>query len=247
MRKTSKLEKNRLRDLIKEYSSLGYEVFAEYKDFQKPEAIGNFTPDLIVKKGDQTIVIEIATKSKLPSLSEKMKQLSQYADENKNVRFDIVLTNPRPRLSRQEKSVSNEVLLSDMQERLFVDSMKLYDNGYYESSYLLLSTLFENILRKFAIKNRVISIHEQVPIMDLTYLLLDKERISKDNFAAIKRYVEYRNKVIHESYRLDKQIVQEYISFVSYFIKKVSPKILTRPKKTSKTATLSDYLARENK
>lgn len=238
MRKTEKLEMRKLRDLIKEYSSLGYEVFAEYKSFQKPEAIGDFTPDLIVKKDDQTIIVEIATKSKLPSLNEKMKQLSQYAAENENVRFDIVLTNPKPRLSREEKKILNETLLSDAQQQLFLESRELYEKGYYESSYLVLNILFDIILRKFAIKNKVIEIQEEVPIMNLANLLFESRKISRDNLMSIKRFQECRNRIIHYFYRPEKQELQEYINFVSHFIDRVSPKIRKKPRKKPKAASL---------
>lgn len=225
MRRTKELEVKKLRDLIKEYSSLGYEVFAEYKGFQKPEAIGGFTPDLILKKGDQTIIVEITTKSKLSSLAKKMEQLSRYAAENENVRFDIVLTNPKPRLSREEKRTLNETLLSDIQEKLFLDSIELYKKGYYESSYFILTILFETILRKFAIKNKAIDIREELPIIDLVNLLFESGKLSSDNLMSIKRFMEHRNRIIHDLYKPEKQELQEYINFVSHFISRVSPEI----------------------
>ena len=241
MRTHISLEKRKLKDLIDEYSRLGYEVFAEYKGYQRPEVIGDFVPDLVAKKGDKIIIVEVVTKRDLPRLGNKMEQLSEYADRNENVRFDIVLTNPKPRLSKEEKKVLNETLLSDIQKHLFMNSRDLYEKGYYESSYLILTILFENILRKFAIKKRVIDIHKEVPIIDLANLLFESGKVSRDNLVSIKRFLEYRNRIIHYTFKPEKQDLKEYINFVSYFIDRVSPEIRKKTRKKSRTVSL-EYL-----
>ena len=206
--------------MIKEYSKLGYEVFANYKGYQRPEAIGNFVPDFVAKKGNQIIIVEIATKRDLLSQSKKIEHLSKYADKKENVRFDLILTNPKPRLSRREKEISNEILLKEIQKHLLEGSKELYKKGHYESSYLMLSILLENVLRKFAIKNKVVDIHRKISIMQLISLLLENGKISKNNFASIIKFLKYRDKIIHESYKIDEQTLREYINFVSYFIKR---------------------------
>lgn len=220
-RSNQALERRKLRELIREYSKLGYEVYAEFKGYPRPDKIGDFTPDLILKKGDQKIIVEIATSRDLKSLGKKFEQLAGFAEDHENVRFDIVLTNPKPRLSEEEKRISKEVLLNDIQNRLLEDTKELYEMGYYDASLLMLSVLLENALREFAIKKKAIEIHEEVPTMKLVSLLGEKGIISKSNLISIKILTDYRNRIIHKSYRPDKQKVREMLDFVSYFAKRV--------------------------
>lgn len=215
------LERRKLRELIREYSKLGYRVYAESKGCPKPGKIGDFTPDLILRKGNQTIIVEIATSRDLKSLGKKFEQLARYAEDHENVRFDIVLTNPKPKLSREEKRLSKEILLDDIQKRVLRDTKELYEMGYNEASLLMLSVLLENVLREFAIKKRAIGIGERMPTMKLASLLRGRGIISKSNFISVERVTDLRNRVIHESYRPDKQALREMLDFVSYFAKRV--------------------------
>jgi hypothetical protein len=102
-------ERRKLLELIREYSKLGYEVYAEYKGYPRPYKIGEFVPDLILKKGNQMIIVEIATKQDLRDLSKKTEQFARYAEEHDSARFDLVLTNPKHRLSQKEKEISNKI------------------------------------------------------------------------------------------------------------------------------------------
>ena len=214
------LERNKLRYLINEYSSLGYSVFANYKDYPKPENIGQFVPDLILKKGEETIIVEITTQQTSKRLGKKMEQLARYAEEHENIRFDVVYTNPRPRLSSKEKEISNEILLTEIQKRLLSDSKELSKIGNYEASFIMLTILLENALMKFAVKKKAISIHETIPTTKLVPFLLRQGVISKSNSESIMKFLAYRNKIIHRSYKPSKQILQEYERFVSFLLKK---------------------------
>ena len=214
------LEERKLRELIKEYSKSGYSVYADFKGYPKPEKIGNFTPDLILKLGDQTIIMEIATSKSLRNLRKKVEYLARYAEEHENVRFDIVLTNPKPRLSREERQISKDVLLRDIQNRLLAEAEELYKTGYYNASLLLLNTLLENALKEFAIRKKALGLHEKIPMIRLASKLRRQGIISKGNFKSIERLFDYRNRIVHKSYQLDRQTLVEMLDFVSHFARR---------------------------
>jgi len=229
-KKLEDLELRRLRKLIKEYLAEGFDVFAESKKYPKPEVIEGFIPDLVAKKGDQTIIIEVVSNPNLKKLSQKMKVLSKYAEANDKVRFDIVLTNPKPRLDRREKNLSNQVLLTDVQQRLFDTSIESYKHGEYNACLLLLNILLENILRLYAIENKIINIKKEMHTNNVAYLLLNKKKISEANYNSIIQLVKTRQNVVHDRYSLEKEVIREYIDFVSFFIKKIVPKVRVKGK-----------------
>ena len=228
------LELRRLRKLIKQYLADGFEVFVESKNYPKPQAIEGFIPDLVAKKGEQTIIIEVVTNPNLKNLSQKMKVLSKYAESNDKVRFDIVLTNPKPRLDKSEKNLSNQVLLTDVQQRLFNASIESYKHGEYHASLLMLNILLENILRLYAIENKIIKIKEEIPTKKLAHLLLTKKKISEANYNSINQLIKDRNSVVHKLHRLEKEVIREYIDFVSFFIKRIAPKVRIKRRHTLK-------------
>jgi uncharacterized protein YutE (UPF0331/DUF86 family) len=101
-----------------------------------------------------------------------------------------------------------------------------------------LTILFESILRKFAVKNKVIDIREEVPIINLANLLFESRKISSHNLMSIKRFMECRNRIVHGLYKPEKQELREYVNFVSHFIKRVSPEIRKKIRKESETSIL---------
>jgi uncharacterized protein YutE (UPF0331/DUF86 family) len=111
-------------------------------------------------------------------------------------------------------------LLADVQKRLLDDAKELFQTGYYEASFLMLSILLENVLRELAIKAKVLGVHEKMPTVQLILLIHQRGIISKSNYASLRRFFDYRNRILHECYRPTKQTLQEYIQFVSFFAKK---------------------------
>jgi len=52
-------EQQKLEDLVRRYSNEGYRVVREPRGEQLPSFLRNFTPDLIVQKGAESIVVEV--------------------------------------------------------------------------------------------------------------------------------------------------------------------------------------------
>jgi hypothetical protein len=212
-------EKRRLRNLIKEYSEMGYEAYAELKGYPSPEVIEGNSPDLILKKGNKIIIIEIASTQDLKRLSDKIQVLAKYADKRENVRFDVVLSNPNPRLSEKEKIKSKEILLDDIQTRLYREANQSYSEGFYRGSFLCLTVLLENLLQQKAIEKKAISISDKITMNKLLYVLRTNRIISDSNFKTINNFVKIRNKVVHQGFEPTKETTDELFKFVSFFNK----------------------------
>src|SRR5215813_7473808 len=58
-------ERQRARALAEEYRSRGYEVIEEPSPAQLPDFLSGYCPDLLVRKGDEAIVVEVKSRSSL--------------------------------------------------------------------------------------------------------------------------------------------------------------------------------------
>src|SRR4051794_27633987 len=95
-----KVERTKALDIARKYKTKGYTVHSRHGSYGRPTPINGLSPDLVVQKGDETIIIEVKSKASLKRSEESLKQLAHYAQDTPGVRFDIVIANP-PSLSRQ--------------------------------------------------------------------------------------------------------------------------------------------------
>ena len=220
-RSKGKRENRKLRELIRKYKDQGYEIYADHLKFERPRSIAGVVPDLIVKKGDQEIIIEIASDENLPYLEDKLKHLSEYAASHEGTRFDLVITNPRPKISYRERSISYEYVLGELQRNLLREARQLYDQGRFESSFLILCRVLESLIKELALKKKIIAPHKRVLISQLNNMLFEKRVLSRDDFIFVKEILDYRNKIVHRLLRIEKERVREYIDFVSTLLKTI--------------------------
>lgn len=216
-----KREIKKLHELIRKYKSQGYEIYADYLDFERPRNIREFVPDLIVKKGDQEIIIEIASDESLPNLEEKLRQLSEYAADRRGTRFDLIITNPRPKISYREKINSCEYLLGDLQRNFLREARHLYNRHRFETSFVILCRVLESLMKELALKKKIIRPHEKISINQLNDMLFERRVLSRDDFIFVQEILNYRNKIVHHLQRIEKKRVQEYIDFVSTLLKTI--------------------------
>jgi len=216
-----KREIRRLRELIRKYKNEGYEIYANYLGFKKPQSIAGVIPDLIVRKGDQKIIIEVISDESLNRLEDKVKRLSEYAERHEGTRFDLVLTNPRPRLPYQERIKSCEYLLGNLQRNLLHEAKQQYSQRNFEFSFLILCIILESLIKELAIRKKIVPIHEKMSISQLVDMLSERGVLSRDDFAFVQKMLDYRNKVIHGLQQIEKECLHEYIDFVSILLKTI--------------------------
>jgi hypothetical protein len=185
--KRSNIEERRLKRLIKEYQDKGYEIIKDYKDLKSGFYVRNFQPDLIVKKGDEVIISEIVTKESLNLLRDKLEYLSNFSEKKENVRFDIIFTNPKPRLSKEEQNIANAFLLNELESELLKELKKIYNKRDIKSFLILHKSLFKHSIRSFAIKKKVIEPNTKININEILIRLLDYGYINKENYEVFNR------------------------------------------------------------
>ena len=215
-------ERKKLRELIRMYKREGYEICADYLGYEKPRVIAGIVPDLIVRKGDREIIVEIVSDKSLPHLVNKLKLLSDYAAQHRGKSFDLVVTNPKARrsyISIEDRKLFYEYLLEDLEGKLFLEVKKLYERGYFEASFRVLFRLLGSFLRKIAYEKRVVQLKRKMSTREVNSMLFENNILTKDDFVFIKKMIDYRNEVIHHRKLIQKRRLENYIDFVSTLLK----------------------------
>lgn len=99
-----------IEQLVEEYFQKGYNVTKEGQ-------IGNYRADLIAKKGDETIVIEVKSGKMTPDKKETIRQLGNFIRSQGNYKFFIVVATP-PKEKKLEIAEIESLLFNALINRL---------------------------------------------------------------------------------------------------------------------------------
>ncbi|WP_088894294.1 hypothetical protein [Leptolyngbya ohadii] len=92
---TANLERERLLQLAEEYRDKGYEVSFHPNPEDLPDFLRNYRPDMIVRRGDEAVIIEVKSRRSLNSSSRQyLQNLAQSVEQHPGWRFELVMTNP---------------------------------------------------------------------------------------------------------------------------------------------------------
>jgi len=90
MKKTKTGQKKHDNGVLKSveyYKSIGYKVFADLPNYEKPKKISGFIPDVIARKGRKEVIIEVETKKTLVSDQDQQEAFKKYANKSSNRKF----------------------------------------------------------------------------------------------------------------------------------------------------------------
>jgi len=76
-----------VQDSAEYYEQQGYNVQADISGYDKPKSIGGRRPDVIARKKQETVIVEVETKDSLEKDKAQQETFKEYADEHKKVRF----------------------------------------------------------------------------------------------------------------------------------------------------------------
>ena len=198
------LEKRKVAQLAKKYSAKGYEVFVNLPNYKSPQRILGFMPDLIAKKGAETIIIEVKTSNSIRGNEDIIEQLSRYAKEIPGTNFDLVITNPRPSTSTHLKIEALEAELNILQEGLLTDIKKAVEQNRSDLAVLLAVRLLESLLARLAVRKSIYVPLEKWNLIGLSNRLAAEHVISQAVTKLAKQLYKKRNAIVH---KLDKKAV----------------------------------------
>lgn len=188
---TQKREKRRLAEVAREYREKGYEVIVGPKPRDLPGSFAAFQPDLIARDENEIVIVEVTSRSNFPSL-DYLEAMATEAEADRNVRFELVVTNPRSRKYTPQKSRMLKPL--EIEQRLR-EIQSLLRSGQTEAAMLLCWATAEATLR-------LVAASRDISVDNLNSLSLVKESFSvgilnKSEFRDFSRGADVRNSLTH--------------------------------------------------
>ncbi len=186
-------EQRRIKQLANEYRKKGYEVLVEPGPEKTPEFLRPFRPDLIIRKGEEAIVVEVKTTESLTA-SKDIEKIAEAVASRHGWKFKLVVTNPRIEPERVPEVAAASLTQNEVSV-LLKRVERLVRIGEMEAALLLLVAAIESVLREAAKK-------EGIPLRGKTLLhgakhLLSYAVIGRRDYDAFERIFKTRNFIIH--------------------------------------------------
>src|SRR3954465_2370643 len=94
-------ERQRARAIAEEYRSRGYEVFEAPSAEQLPDFLSGYQPDLLIRKGNEAIVVEVKSRSSLAK-DPRIRDLARLLQTKPNWNFELVVVGEEGNLNSLE-------------------------------------------------------------------------------------------------------------------------------------------------
>lgn len=154
---TANLERERLLKLAEEYREKGYEVFFHPNSEELPDFLNKYRPDMIVRRGEENVVIEVKSRSSLNSSSNQyLGNLAQAVEKHPGWRFELVMTNPEDIMyslkaegSLQEHEIESQLQVARQLTMQHPESAILYSWSLVEATLRLIAQKEELSLQRF--------------------------------------------------------------------------------------------------
>lgn len=179
----------KIQELKTRYERDGYEVLVEPQKLDVPFDLGNYVPDLVARKHDGGLIIEVKTANAKTSI-ERFQSLARVVKLHPGWRFLLVTVDDLSvPVSSKEVGSWNELV-----SKLGI-VRSLIENRTAEPAILYLWSIFEAAMRKLAILETMPI--ERLPAVKLMNHLYTVGYLSIDDFTTAKKFLTMRNGITH--------------------------------------------------
>ncbi|MEH2083566.1 MAG: hypothetical protein V7K89_27405 [Nostoc sp.] len=189
---TANLERERLLKLAEEYREKGYEIFFHPNIEDLPDFLKTYRPDMIVRRGEENVVIEVKSRSSFDSSSNQyLGNLAQAVERHPGWRFELVMTNPED----TTYSLKAEGSLQEHEIESHLQVTRQLTTQHPELALLYSWSLVEATLRLIAQKEEL-----SLQRFDPRYLikqLATEGVISKSEYQLLMNALPLRNSIAH--------------------------------------------------
>ncbi|MBD2484423.1 hypothetical protein H6G57_20655 [Planktothrix sp. FACHB-1365] len=213
---TAKQEREQLLKLAENYRQKGYEIFLHPNLEELPEFLKIYRPDLIVRRGEEAVVIEVKSRASLNSYSDQyLQNLAKVIEEHPGWRFEFVMINPEDitYFPKAKRSLQKDEIESQLQ------LVKQLTTQHLESAMLYCWSLVEATLR-------LITEKEELSLQRLDPLYLVKQLategiISQSEYRLLMDAISFRNSIAHgfKTTQLTQNFVYELIEITEKLLK----------------------------
>jgi REase_AHJR-like protein len=208
MEAIASLERQRARAIAEEYRSRGYAVIEEPSPDQLPEFLSGYTPDLLIRKGNEAVVVEVKSRSSLAK-DPRVRDLARLLQAKPNWRFELVVLGEEGNLSSPEgtRPFEREDILRNIEA-----AERLLDSGFSEAALLLAWPTLEAILRLLTGEEGLL-LDRLTPLNILKQAVINGV-ISRDDYSFLMNVMKYRNALAHgfKTIEFDSALVKDLIN-----------------------------------
>jgi hypothetical protein len=192
MNTTIALEKRYAHRIAEEYRSKGYEVIEEPSPEQLPGFLSGYRPDLLVRKGNHAVIVEVKTRTSL-AREPQVRDLSRLVQAQPGWNFELVVVGEGEILSTPEgaRPLEREDILQrvEMAERLL-------EAEFPEAALLIAWSTSEATLR-LLIEEEGISQDRLILPHKILNEAVANGVISRQDYKFLMNAMEYRNALVH--------------------------------------------------
>jgi hypothetical protein len=211
-------ERQRARALAEEYRSRGYQVIEEPSPAQLPDFLSGYRPDLLVRKGDETIIVATKSRSSLAK-DPQTRDLARLLQTKPNWNFELVMVGEGEQFSAPEgaRPFARDDILRGIEE-----AESLVASGFSAAALLLAWSTLEATLRLLTEKEGIV-LDRSSPLYILKQAVINGV-ISRDDYNFLANVVKYRNALVHgfKPIDLDITLVKELISTTKRLLQSTS-------------------------
>ncbi len=145
-RTSTAVASDKVREIAERYRGQGYEVTVAPSADQLPEVLRDLSPDLIARKDDDLVIVEVKSRPHLAS-APRPSDLARVVREHPGWRFELVIVSPeRPFLAPYD---AEDWTAEEIGDRLS-EAQLLLEAGHVEAALLLAWSATEATLRLLA-------------------------------------------------------------------------------------------------
>jgi hypothetical protein len=185
------LEKQRARAIAEEYRNQGYEVIEEPSPGQLPDFLAGYHPDILIRKGDESIIVEVKSRLSLAK-DHEVQELARILQQKPHWTFELAVVGEGEQFPAPEEA---RPLDRDDILRGIETAGRLFELGFFEAALLLAWSTLEATVR-LLIEEEGIVLSRLNPSYILKQAVMNGV-ISRDDYNSLINIMEYRNALIH--------------------------------------------------
>jgi hypothetical protein len=174
-------------EVAREYRSKGYEVVVEPERRQLPEVLARFHPDVVARKADEVVVVEVKSRGSLAD--PELQELAKAVRSQPGWRFELVVLKPEPGPPGTKAWDAEDVAEGLRQVEAILGS------GHSEAALLLAWSAAEATLRLLVDKEGLTLDRDDAAY--LLKLLATRAVITRDQHDLLWEVLQLRNAVAH--------------------------------------------------
>jgi uncharacterized protein YutE (UPF0331/DUF86 family) len=210
---TANTKQERLLKLAEQYRDKGYKVSFQPDPDDLPDFLKTYRPDMIVRRGDEAVIVEVKSRSSLNS-SQYLRDLAQVVEQHPGWRFELVMMNPEdgayfPKAeSLQEAEIESQLQVTRQMTTL-----------HPEPAILYACSLLEATLRLVA-KNEGLSL-QRFDALYLVKQLVTEGVISRSEYQLLMNALSLRDAIGHgfKATQITAESVYELIDLIEQMLK----------------------------